>query len=153
MRIVKISKHFYRICTEEKISKELMYNKLGRPCVLLLSLHYKGQQRKFVIPIRSNISPYTPKEQFFPLPPNPKTKPFHHHGIHYIKIFPITNEYVEPFYIENNNYLSVVQSVINKNEKEIIKNCQRYLSDYEQGKGSIFTPDIDAILSLLSDVK
>lgn len=39
MRIVKISKHFYRICTEEKISKELMYNKLGRPCVLLLSLH------------------------------------------------------------------------------------------------------------------
>ena len=43
-----------------------------------------------------------------------------------------------------------VKSIIDKNEKEIVKNCQNYLYEYEQGKGSSMSPDIDGILSWIT---
>ena len=95
MRLVKISNEFFNKCRENNIHKELMFNEDGRPSVLIVKLKYKEQYHKFVVPLRSNISPKTPKDQYFSLPPNPKTKPYHSHGIHYIKLFPIEDKYVQ----------------------------------------------------------
>ena len=91
MRLVKISNEFFNKCRKNNVHSELMSNEDGRPSVLLIKLKYKEQYHKFVVPLRSNISPKTPKDQYFSLPLNPKTKPCHSHGIHYIKLFPIDN--------------------------------------------------------------
>ena len=100
--------------------------KNGRPCVLILKLKYKGKRHKFVVPIRSNISSNTPKKQYFSLPTNSATKTGNRHGLHYIKLFPIDNKYIQKYRIDNNNYMLQIKSIIDKNEKEIVTSCQNY---------------------------
>ena len=65
-------------------------------------------------------------------------------------MFPIESKYIQKYRIENNKYMQQVKSIIDKNEKEIVKNCQNYLYEYEQGKGSSMSPDIDGILSWIT---
>ena len=48
----------------------------------------------FAIPIRSNIPASAPKNQYFALPPRPQTRPKNRHGLHYIKMFPVTKQYL-----------------------------------------------------------
>ena len=65
MRLVKISNEFFDKCRENNVHKELMFNEDGRPSVLIVKLKYKEQYHKFVVPLRSNISPKTPKINIF----------------------------------------------------------------------------------------
>lgn len=65
MRLVKISNEFFNKCRENNVHKELMFNEDGRPSVLIVKLKYKEQYHKFVVPLRSNISPKTPKINIF----------------------------------------------------------------------------------------
>lgn len=150
MQLVKVGTQFFEECKKRGTDKELLYNKSGRPCVLILKLKYKGKKYKFVVPIRSNISSNTPKKQYFPLPTNSATKSGNRHGLHYIKMFPIDSKYIQKYKIENNKYMQQIKNIIDKNEKEIIMNCQKYLDEYEQGKGSFMSPDIDGILSWIT---
>ena len=99
MKLVKISNDFFKECRMNNVHKELMFNEEGRPSVLIAKLKYKEKYHKFVVPLRSNISSKTPKDQYFSLPPNSKTKPHHSHGIHYIKLFPIKNKYIQSYLI------------------------------------------------------
>lgn len=55
MQLVKVGEQFYQECKKHGTDKELLFNKSGRPCVLILKLKYKGHNRKFVVPFRSNI--------------------------------------------------------------------------------------------------
>lgn len=128
-----------------------MYNEAGRPCVLILQLHYKGNKHKFVVPLRSNISGRTPKEQFFSLPPNKDTKPGNSHGIHYIKLFPVSDKYIESYLIDEDSFKMMIKGIIDNkdNEKEIVIACQNYLKQCEAGNKHFMTPDIDGILSWL----
>lgn len=89
MQLVKVGEQFYQECKKHGTDKELLFNKSGRPCVLIVKLKYKGQNHKFVVPLRSNISANTPRNQYFALPPNSATKSGNRHGVHYIKLFPI----------------------------------------------------------------
>lgn len=150
MQLVKVDPKFYAKCHTQNTDKELLANEKGRPCVLLVRLNYKGAKRDFVVPLRSNISPITPKSQYFPLPPNAGTRPNHHHGIHYIKLFPIDRQYIQKYRIENNAFLTQIHTIINHHQKEIVKACQDYLSDCERGNAHPMTPDLDGILSWLS---
>lgn len=125
-----------------------MFNEGGRPSVLIIRLKYNEQFRKFVVPLRSNISPTTPKDQYMALPPNSKTKPHHSHGIHYIKIFPIVDKYVQSYLISNPFDL-MVKKIIDKNENTIIEACQEYLRKCENGNKHFMTPDIDGIIKIL----
>ena len=100
------------------------------------------------MPLRSNISPTTPKWQYLSLPPNSKTKPNHSHGIHYIKLFPIKDEYVESYLISEPFDL-MIKGIIDNKETEIVNACQDYLNKCEMGKKHFMTPDIDGILSWL----
>lgn len=149
MQLVKVGNQFYQECKARGLDKELLFNKNGRPCVLILKLKYKGQNRKFVVPFRSNIASNIPKEQYFPLPPNPATKPGNRHGIHYIKLFPINSRYIQKYRIEDNAYMQQMKSILDKNEKSIITACPNYLFECEAGRKNPMTPDIDGILSWL----
>ena len=80
MRLVKVKQEFYDLCIRHNVAKELLFNEEGRPCVLIMRLRYREEKRDFVVPLLSNISKYTPKEQYFSLPPNPKTKSGNKHG-------------------------------------------------------------------------
>ncbi len=75
MKLVKVNSQFFLDCIMHKTDKELMSNKNGRPCILIMNLKYKGIAHKFAVPLRSNIAPDVPKDQYFALPPNSNTKP------------------------------------------------------------------------------
>lgn len=123
-----------------------MLQKAKRPCVLVIRLKYKGSRYDFAVPLRSNISPSAPKNQYFPLPPNASTKSKHRHGIHYIKMFPVDRRKLLRFRTSGNAYATLVRSIINNNEKQIIQECQNYLTSYEQGIRPLFATDIDLLL-------
>ena len=149
MQLVTVGKDFFAKCKQYGTDRELLYDKQGRPCVLIVDLVYKGQKHTFVVPLRSNISKSAPKDQYFPLPPNASTQPGKRHGVHYIKLFPMDRKYVHPYKISQSAYLVMVKNILDKNESKIVNACQSYLSEYEKGQGSSMTPDIDGILSWL----
>ena len=149
MNIVKVKESFMEEYKKHTNNDQLLESEVGRPCVLIMKLKYKGAEHKFIVPLRSNVASGTPKNQFFSLPPTSKTRPGNHHGVSYVKIFPITGEYIDKFLIAPGTHIDMIKKIIDKNEKTIIKACQDYLNDYESGKRSPLTPDIDSILTWL----
>ena len=147
--LVKVKESFYNLCSQNSVDEELLFNECGRPCVLLVKLTYKGKDRDFVVPLRSNISARTPASQYLSLPPNPTTRPNHKHGLHYYKLFPIDRIYIDSYQVSGNTYYSGLLQFINRKESEIVRACQDYLKLCEQGKKHFITPDIDGIISVL----
>lgn len=150
MKLVKVKQSFYDLITEKHVENEIMFNESGRPCVLILNLEYKGDFRKFVVPLRSNISSKTPRKQYFPLPPNSNTRDGNHHGVHYIKIFPIENRYIDRYRISGKFYENIIR-ILSRNEAKIIHDCQKYLRECEEGRKHSMTPDIDGIIDVLTN--
>lgn len=111
--------------------RELML-KHNRPCIVVVRLLFRGKRRDFAVPLRSNIAPNVPKDQYFALPPRPTTRPGCRHGIHYIKMFPITKAYQRRFRIEGSTYYETLQRIIDGNTKRIVSECQAYLDRYER---------------------
>lgn len=151
MRLVKVNQAFYELCKENGVDGELLQDKDGRPCVLLVTMKYKEKDRDFVIPLRSNISGKTNTREFKSLPPNKNTRKGNRHGIHYTKMFPVSKDYIETYLIDQNDYLSKVKAIIDRSEKEIIKSAKDYLYRYENGRKHPFAPDIDGIIKMLDD--
>lgn len=150
MRIVKVSRSFFNDCIAHGTDGELLFNEQGRPCVLIVALMYRGKQHEFIVPMRSNISGTTPEEQYFPLPTTSHTRPGRKHGIHYIKLFPITNKYVQRYRLNTEDkYWRATQAIIDSHEKEIVDACQNILNEYDAGNRHPMTPDIDGILTWL----
>lgn len=151
MKLVKVQKTFFERCKSlgADPNNQLLHNESGRPCVLIMKLNYKGEDRDFVVPIKSNILPRTDKTTFFALPPNRRTRTGNYHGIFYIKLFPISRIYIQPYLIEGNTYMQNIQKIIDKpeNEKKIIDSCQNYLMEYEMGNKNNYTPDLDLIIN------
>jgi hypothetical protein len=145
MRIVSISKAYFDLCSQDS---ELL-QKAARPCVLVLRLKFRGANVDFAVPLRSNISPNVPKEQYFALPPRPATKPRHRHGIHFIKMFPIRREFQVRFRTEGSEYYEKIQRIANEHTTEIVNSCQKYLDDYvAKGRPRLAT-DIDLLVEIL----
>lgn len=149
MKLVKVKKEFYDLCITNGADSELLYNEQGRPCVLIIHISYKLKKYKFAMPLRSNISNRTPRWQYFSLPPNSNTKPGNSHGIHYIKLFPIKDEYIDSYEIIDDPYMIMIKEIIDGHEKEIIDACRKYLEQCEKGSKHSMTPDIDGILNWL----
>lgn len=95
--------------------------KSKRPCVLIVRLKYKGHNHKFAIPLRSNIPAASPKDEYFALPPRTTTRPKNRHGIHYIKMFPVKNEYLQIYRMDGDMFSLMTKAIIDKNEKRIIQ--------------------------------
>jgi hypothetical protein len=146
MKIVSISKD---LLDKYKGDPEIL-QKTGRPCVLVVRLKYKGKNQDFAIPLRSNISASAPRSQYFALPPRPSTRPTNRHGLHYIKMFPVNKQYLIRYRTEGNAFATLIQSVVDKNKKRIVTECQFYLSQYEKGIRPPFSTDIDYLLSQIN---
>lgn len=149
MRIVKVKQLFFEEYRKYNDDNQLLESDNGRPCVLILKLKYKGKRQNFVVPLRSNISKNAPKSHFFKLPPTSRTKTGKVAGISYIKLFPITKQYIDKFVVFPGSHMELVKTIIDQHEKEIVDECQNYLKNYELGLKSSLTPDIDNILSWL----
>ena len=125
--------------------------KSTRPYVLVIRLKYKGSNYDFAVPIRSNIPASAPKNQYFALPPRPQTRPKNRHGLHYIKMFPVTKQYLVRYRIEGNNFAILIQNIIDKNSKKIIDECQQYLNLYSQGIKPAYSTNIDYLIAKLNE--
>lgn len=123
--------------------------KSGRPYALVLRLNYNCKKYDFAVPLRSNIPASAPKNEYFPLPPRPTTLPKNRHGLHYIKMFPVTKSYLVRCRTEGNKFATLIQNIIDKNAKQIISECQTYLNNYQSGIRPMFSTDIDYLLSQL----
>lgn len=123
--------------------------KSQRPYVLIIRLKYKGKTHDFAVPIRSNIPAAAPKQQYFALPPRSATRPHNRHGLHYIKMFPVTKQYLVRYRTKGNTFATMIQNIIDKNSKQIISECQVYLDDYAAGKHPNYSTDIDYLLTQL----
>lgn len=142
MRLVTIKPSFLKLYTCDPE----MLQKAKRPCALIIQMKYKGHRYDFAVPMRSNINPSAPKDEYFALPPRVNTKSKYHHGIHYIKMFPVKRSFVSYFRTEGNVYASLIKAIIEQNEKLIINECQTYLSNYEDGFRPKFSTDIDLLI-------
>lgn len=147
MKFVTISNSYFELCQDP----ELLRKGNRRPHVLLLSLKYRGSRHSFAVPLRSNIPPASPKSEYFALPPRPTTKPGHRHGLHYIKMFPVTKKYVEKFWIGENQSYILFQKILSKHISQIVQECQAYLDRYAEGHISPYAVNIDAALEKLRD--
>ena len=135
MKIVSISQDFFDLVEGDR---ELML-KHNRPCIVVVRLRFRGKRRDFAVPLRSNIAPNVPKDQYFALPPRPTTRPGCRHGIHYIKMFPITKAYQRRFRTQGSAYYETLQRIIDGNTKRIVSECQAYLDRYER-EGGLVSP-------------
>lgn len=145
MKIVSMSEGFFNLVEGDR---ELML-KHGRPCVVVVKLRFRGMRHDFAVPLRSNIAPNAPKDQYFALPPRPTTRPGCRHGIHYIKMFPTAKQYQCKFRTEGSPYYEMLQRIIDGNTKRIVSECQAYLERYEHEGRPRFAVDIDRIVALL----
>lgn len=151
MKLVKVKQSFFDLCEQNNVADQLMKTKNGRPGVLIVKLTYRGKNRDFIVPLRSNIPPTAEAWEYKKLPPNKDTKPRCRHGIHYIKMFPIKKGYIDKYNIDNNIYLLTIKNIIDKSTKEIVDACQNYLNDYEAGNKHKFSVNIDGIIKVLDD--
>ena len=131
------------------IDSEFLYNKQGRPCLLVLKLKYKNEKIDFAVPLRSNIHPAENKAYYFNLPPRATTKSKHRHGLHFAKMFPINKKFTQKFHIENNAEYIRTNDIIQKNSKIIIQQARTYLDNYSCGKKPKYSVDIDLLLAYI----
>ena len=120
-----------------------------RPTVLVIRLKYRGARYDFAVPLRSNIAPASPKNEYFALPNRSATRPKHHHGLHYIKMFPVAKPFYERYRTEGDISSTLYLAIIDKNEKKIVDECQAYLDRYAAGSRPAFSTDIDKLLEAL----
>ena len=145
MKLVSIDTSLF-----DKYKNDLeILTKSNRPYVLVIRLKYKSKNFDFAVPLRSNIPANTPKNQYFALPPRPATRPKNRHGLHYIKMFPVTKQYLRRYRTEGNPSAILIQTIIDKNTKIIVDECQTYLDAYAKGHHPQFSTDIDYLLSQL----
>lgn len=129
MRFSSISPDFFKLCS---FDPEVLH-KEGRPYLIILKLNYNNSKQDFAIPFRSNIANYIPKDQYYSLPPRFSTKKNKIHGLHYIKMFPVHKKYLQKFHVDKDVYYQKIMGIIQKNKKQIIKEAQAYLDNYQNG--------------------
>ena len=146
MKICSIKQEFYDLFDN---SVELEKNP-KRPCLIIVKLKYKGTDCNFAIPFRSNINGKANRKQYFPLPPRSTTKSGNKHGLHYIKMFPIKDQYINKYYFETEENKHIVNKV-QKNLNLIISEAQQYIKDYENGTRHNYCTNIDVIFNEIYD--
>jgi hypothetical protein len=124
MNLIKLNPTFFDLCKDP----ELLHDHLGRPCVLIMHLVYKGRRMDFAAPLRSKLSQSTPRNQLFQLPPSPDTPSGKIHGIHFSKMHPITKEYIQKYAVGGKTYHAVLLKYLDAHEREIVLLAQEYLT-------------------------
>lgn len=148
MRLVTIDEKYLKGYSKDKE----MLQKAKRPCALIVQMTYKGHRYDFAVPLRSNIAATVPKNQYFPLPPRNTTKDKRHHGLHYIKMFPVKRSWLLIYHTDE-VYSALIKSIIDKNEKYIISECKEYLRRYECGEIPDYATNLDMLIEIMNNLK
>ena len=131
-----------------KADSEMLHN-AKRPCAIVVQMKYKGHRHNFAIPLRSNINASTPKDLYFALPPRSTTRPKNHHGLHFEKMFPVSKSYLMRFRTEGNKHSQLIKRIIDENEDVIKQSCWTYLRNYENGKRTKYSTDLDLLIQIM----
>ena len=67
-------------------------------------------------------------------------------------MFPISKIYQQRFRIEGNEYYQNIQNILNKHEKQIISDCQKYLDKYENEGKPKYAVDLDLLINLINNI-
>lgn len=142
MKIASIKNDFFTLCS---FDKELLNNDNRRPYLIIVRLKYFKLKQDFAIPFRSNISNTTPQEQYFALPPRKTTQKGRIHGLHFVKMFPCKDEYLEKFHTDKDPYYRMLVDFVYKNRNAIINQAQTYIDNYIKGIRPPYCTDIHEI--------
>lgn len=144
MKFSSITNEFFDLYTQD--GDEVLHNKdEKRPYLIIVKLDYKGSRHDFALPLRSNLANYTPKEQYFPLPPSRTTQKNKIHGIHYIKMFPVDNKFLKKFHYDKDKFYFLIYNIVVKNKDRIIDEAQKYLNNYSKGNRIEYATKIENI--------
>ena len=149
MRVVSIKREL--LTKYREADKEVLWND-DRPFVVVIKLMYRGRNRIFAVPCRSNIPCYTQTDEYYPLPNRDTTKNGNHHGIHYIKMVPVSKRFYEKYAIDKSEEAKRIVRIINDGEKKIIEDCKRYLHRYESEHPPLYSTDIDKLIQILDSL-
>lgn len=64
-------------------------------------------------------------------------------------MFPVTKQYLIRYRTDGNRFATLIQTIIDKNSKQIVNECQRYLDLYSQGIKPLYSADIDYLIEQL----
>jgi hypothetical protein len=64
-------------------------------------------------------------------------------------MFPVTKQYLIRYRTDGNRFATLIQTIIDKNSKQIVNECQRYLDLYSQGIKPLYSTDIDYLIEQL----
>lgn len=64
-------------------------------------------------------------------------------------MFPVQKQYLVRYRTEGNAFAELIQSIIDKNSKQIVTECQAYLDAYANGIRPNFSTDLDKLLEEL----
>ena len=64
-------------------------------------------------------------------------------------MFPVTKQYLIRYRTDGNRFATLIQTIIDKNSKQIVNECQRYLDLYSQGIKPLYSIDIDYLIEQL----
>lgn len=120
-----------------------------RPHCIILNLKFRDNNYNFAIPFRSNINSNVPKHTYFSLPTRYSTKSHRIHGLHFIKMFPVHNFFLDKISIST-DFMNQIR-YIEKHKNEVQELAQNYLFNYENGNREMFCLDLDGILNIYFD--
>lgn len=145
-KLVGISEDYFKNFDDSELLSSLDSNGNRRPFVIIIKLKYRGQNRSFAIPLRSNIPSYYNNKDYVSLPPRGKTKTNCVHGLHIIKMFPVTKKFFLKYHVDSIQD-KLVQATIEKKFEEIFekaKSCvlQEIPTKYCKEKVHTFAPEI-----------
>lgn len=149
MRLVKINDSLY---TKYILADREVLQKTTRPYALVLKLEYKNTIYDFAIPLRSNINASSPRIDFFPLPTRSTTLDGRRHGLHIIKMVPMSKEF-SIAYLADNDWDRSIKSYIFAHRNEIIDKIKTYLKNYENGIIPKYSTNLDTLLTVLEEEK
>ena len=64
-------------------------------------------------------------------------------------MFPVTKQYLIRYRTDGNRFATLIQTIIDKNSKQIVNECQRYLDLYSHGIKPLYSTDIDHLIEQL----
>lgn len=147
-KLVGISEDYFKYFDDSELLSSTDTNGNRRPFVIIMRLKYRGEKRNFAIPLRSNIPSYYNSKEYVSLPPRDKTKSNYVHGLHIIKMFPVTKKFFLKYHVSSIQD-KLIQAVIDKNFDEVFEKAKSYLNDLENDKPHKYGVDIDNMIRII----
>ena len=65
-------------------------------------------------------------------------------------MFPVSKKFLVRYRTEGNAFATMIKTIIDKNAKQIITECQKYLDEYADGNRPAYSTDLDFLIERLN---